>query len=618
MQLFTKNSKLYSEVSGGFSIGELTACIEYEGKHYNILNILADSWKTEGKENAVSDNHPEDIVFHLNIKPFGKGAIYTLSLKAGEGVCVERVISVKLKGYLPFRVKRCVYNEPVSYKGAHLFDMQSPAETTVLCRNQFVTGAEYISFAGMKGKCGILGSVTFEKYFSTIELNENGEFFLKEELDGITINAGETIVCDAFYIALNPEQHDFLREYGEVLACCNGRRVSKPVAGWCSWYYYGVNISENIILDNARRIKRAKLPLKVIQIDDGWQDKNGYWGNNERFPKGMKAIADEIKEMGFEPGIWISPFTLDDTSEVYKRHPDWFVRQEKEVCIDFGIPEAAEYLKNIFVRLSKDWGYRYIKIDLITPRLLPAPYRTSSFNALRNYRRALQIIRDAVTEDTFILGCTVPIGASVGLADGIRISADIFERWESLKHIAAQVFKRYHYAQVFVNDPDCLMLRTKDKQDGECFRLCTRNREEIRTFITFISAAGGSVMLSDKMSLLDEKDLHDLERLFPMNTVPAVPVDLYKDAIPSVLYYGEKKGVHIYAVFNWEDRIQNIVIRHNREMFARTYWKEKKYKRSEKTSVRLLPHEAEVIYCSESAERLDFSNHSILPQHLFQ
>lgn len=617
MRLFTENTKLNSEVQKGFMIRGLTAIIEYEGGHYNVLDILSGCWETEGEEDAFSVNHSANIEFHLNVKPFGKGGVYTLSLKAGKGAFVERVISVKLKGYLPFRVKRCVYNKPVSYKGVHLFDMQSPAETAVLCGNQSVVGSEYVSFVGTQDRCGILGSVTFEKYFSTIELNENGGFFLNQELDGTTINAGETIVCDTFYIALGAGQHDFLREYGEVLACCNGRRVSEPIAGWCSWYYYGANISEKIIIDNARRIKQAKLPFNVIQIDDGWQDKNGFWENNEHFPKGMKALADEIKEMGFIPGIWISPFTMDDTSEVYKQHPDWFVKREGGICIDFGLPEAAEYLKNIFEKLSKDWGYRYIKIDLISPRLLPAPYRTNSFNAIRNYRKALQIIRNAVTEDTFILGCTVPIGASVGLADGIRISVDIFERWESLKYVAGQVFKRYHYAQVFVNDPDCLMLRTKDKQDEECFRLCTRTREEIRTFITFISAAGGSVMLSDKMSLLDKKDLYDLKRLFPMNTNPAVPVDLYKDAIPSVLYYGEKKGVHIYAVFNWEDRIQNIVIRHNREMFARTYWKEKKYKRSEKTSVRLLPHEAEVIYCSESVDQLNFRSQSILPEHLF-
>jgi alpha-galactosidase len=39
---------------------------------------------------------------------------------------------------------------------------------------------------------------------------------------------------------------------------------------------------------------------------------------NERFPHGMKWLANKIKEHGFKAGIWISPYVISEPTELFK------------------------------------------------------------------------------------------------------------------------------------------------------------------------------------------------------------------------------------------------------------------------------------------------------------
>ena len=67
----------------------------------------------------------------------------------------------------------------------------------------------------------------------------------------------------------------------------------KPIKGWCSWYAYGENISEEKILLNAIKINDffSGSDKKYTLVDDGWT-KCGDWKtySSKRFPKGMKNL----------------------------------------------------------------------------------------------------------------------------------------------------------------------------------------------------------------------------------------------------------------------------------------------------------------------------------------
>lgn len=103
----------------------------------------------------------------------------------------------------------------------------------------------------------------------------------------------------------------------------------KPIVGWCSWFAFRNNVTEQDVMRTADVISEALLPFgyQYLQIDDGYQRATGLpelWIKpNEKFPGGLEALAAYIKKKGLEPGIWTNAtFSQTDYAE---QHKDWFV-----------------------------------------------------------------------------------------------------------------------------------------------------------------------------------------------------------------------------------------------------------------------------------------------------
>lgn len=107
------------------------------------------------------------------------------------------------------------------------------------------------------------------------------------------------------------EPESYLKKYFSELGKAHKVKLSTtPVpTGWCSWYQYYTKISEKIILKNLSLIKEKKLPIQFFQIDDGYQKEIGDWlTTNDKFPGGMRLLAEEIRREKLTPGIWLAPF----------------------------------------------------------------------------------------------------------------------------------------------------------------------------------------------------------------------------------------------------------------------------------------------------------------------
>ena len=81
----------------------------------------------------------------------------------------------------------------------------------------------------------------------------------------------------------------------------------------------------NPSLENIKRIcdRIAGKGIQYLVIDSGWYGKTGVWWNSvgdwdvneERFPGGLKPVADYIRSRGMIPGIWFEPETLASECE---------------------------------------------------------------------------------------------------------------------------------------------------------------------------------------------------------------------------------------------------------------------------------------------------------------
>ncbi|NQU88775.1 MAG: glycoside hydrolase family 27 protein [Mariniphaga sp.] len=85
-----------------------------------------------------------------------------------------------------------------------------------------------------------------------------------------------------------------------------------PPMGWNSWNTFKSDINEQLVMDVADTYERdgyADAGYKYIVIDDCWslreRDENGYLvADPEKFPSGIKALADYVHSKGLKFGIY--------------------------------------------------------------------------------------------------------------------------------------------------------------------------------------------------------------------------------------------------------------------------------------------------------------------------
>ena len=175
-------------------------------------------------------------------------------------------------------------------------------------------------------------------------------------------------------------------------------------------------------------------------------------------------------------------------------------------ALDPSHPEFAEHLERLFGKIVEDLGYDYLKLDFLYAAAAEGIRHNSKMTRAETLRLGLQAIRLGAGERTFILGCGCPLGAAVGIVDGMRIGPDVAPYWGATAGAAGEpgtalaieaiLARSFMHRRWWLNDPDCLMLRAKET------RLTNDEREALAWTI---AASGGMLLISDEMRLLDEE-----------------------------------------------------------------------------------------------------------------
>jgi len=97
------------------------------------------------------------------------------------------------------------------------------------------------------------------------------------------------------FIALDAPEP--LHNYMQAVADLHQIDATSPIpAGWCSWYYFYQNITQENIEANLQTIEewQHKLPLDLFQIDDGFETYPGDWFDFvPEFPDGLSPIVEK-------------------------------------------------------------------------------------------------------------------------------------------------------------------------------------------------------------------------------------------------------------------------------------------------------------------------------------
>lgn len=338
-----------------------------------------------------------------------------------------------------------------------------------------------------------------------------------------------------------------------------------PPTGWCSWYCFGPEVTEQQVQANLDTIAASLPELRYVQIDDGYQTAMGDWlETGAAFGGGVQGVLKQIRERGFEPAIWVAPFIAEAGSRVFQEHPDWFVKDAEGnplpsnqvtfggwrrgpwYALDGTHPEAQRHLEQIFRTMRREWGCTYFKLDANFWGAMHGGHRYDP-NATRieAYRRGMEAILRGAGSDSFILGCNHPIWPSFGLIHGSRSSNDISRDWRTFAQTARENLSRnWQNGRLWWNDPDCLLL-TGDLTD-----------DEFLFHATALYATGGMLLSGDDLTRLSPERLQILKKLLP-------PTGIAAEFEDETLRIGRitLPDCEALCLFNWQDTPQTLSVR---------------------------------------------------------
>ncbi|MFG2555574.1 alpha-galactosidase [Streptomyces sp. NPDC048581] len=144
-----------------------------------------------------------------------------------------------------------------------------------------------------------------------------------------------------------------------------------------SWEATEFDISEEQQGTLARRA--AAIGVELFVVDDGWfgartSDRAGlgdWTPNPDRFPSGLKPLADYVHALGMQFGIWVEPEMVNPDSELYRAHPDWVQYQagrrrtefRNQLVLNLARDDVQDYLWQRLDGLLSSAPIDYVKWD---------------------------------------------------------------------------------------------------------------------------------------------------------------------------------------------------------------------------------------------------------------
>jgi alpha-galactosidase len=228
-----------------------------------------------------------------------------------------------------------------------------------------------------------------------------------------------------------------------LCAACVGARgqtfdqlAMTPQMGWNSWNKFQGKVSEQLIRETADAMATNGMKAagyQYVNIDDTWEsrqrDADGNIGTDpDRFPSGIKALADYVHSKGLKLGVY-----SDAGTRTCAGYPGSLGHEEQD---------AKSYAA---------WGVDYLKYDWCN---------TQGVNAQEAYKKMSDALRATGRPILFSLcewGTSKPWTWAKGIGQSWRTTGDITARFSSvLKILDSQAPLRKYSGPGHWNDPDML------------------------------------------------------------------------------------------------------------------------------------------------------------------
>jgi len=382
------------------------------------------------------------------------------------------------------------------------------------------------------------------------------------------------------------------------------KRCPRAPTGWMSWntYFDKAGAKENLAEAKVGAKYLKPFGLEIWSIES-WQGNSEWLGVSEfanldlsryerQFPYPMKQLADEIRDLGFKPGLWMPLYGTGD-EKFYNEHREWFLHDKNgnpisnwngRYMLDTTNPEALDHMRKITRIASRDWGYEFFKFDGManTPRKFERPDIRAQMKDpedRRWFERSVRMLREGIGDDRIFLGCMGDYtGTEAQFLDASRLGSDVVGCYKGLgetyaygdvekmsdwcqrpvqwKNVLHQV--RSTLAQIFVNnlmfytDPDTLLVGY------------TLEQHEAEVMATIIGLPGQLMFAGDKLGTLCMDRMKIIQQVLPVADIH--PQNLYPFAATSMIPVWNLSATRpfaswkIVALFNFTDAPKSFAV----------------------------------------------------------
>ena len=270
-----------------------------------------------------------------------------------------------------------------------------------------------------------------------------------------------------------------------------------------------------------QQLMEAKaLGLEYFVMDTGWFGPPGAWfgsvGDWEETQDAglmgqMKILADRVREQGLKFGLWFEIERASVNSKAANANPQHYIFQNKNAFVDFGNPEACDYVLDVLAKHIRHYGIEYIKFDFNAPLIYD-----NDQAALRKYMEGCRAFVRQLGEEfpqVYLENCA---------SGGLRMSLSSLEGFDSFW--ISDNHSLYTQLEIFKNTllrmpsralETWISIRSIEKfdpvYDGDCAEKIIMsgdaswgNLEVVPESFLYASAVGGPVGISCDLTRLSE------------------------------------------------------------------------------------------------------------------
>ncbi|MER7245173.1 CBM35 domain-containing protein [Kribbella sp. NPDC000426] len=399
----------------------------------------------------------------------------------------------------------------------------------------------------------------------------------------LTVLAAVALVSTAAATAPADAAQDHKPVYPQVAAT--------PYMGWSSWSlqstnYPGVNpdgpgsfISEKNILTQAKALATKLKPYgyEYINVDAGWQDGGDEYGRPvamaKRFPRGMKAVGDDIHKLGLKFGIYTTvglgtDVYRDGNTPIYDA-PGCFTRDivypdlrktngwDAAYKINYDSPCAQKYADSI-AKLFASWGVDFIKMDGVGPGSWKGAPDDPNHNNIPDIQAWWRAVQNAGRPMQYTLSWSL----SHRYADvwkqnsnGWRIDTDVECYCDTIVKWDSSVKARWWDLPQWIDDAGPGHWNNLDALNVGVGAMDGLTDAERQSYMTFWAINSAPLFAGDDLTKLDAYGLKLLTNreviAIDQSGNPARPLN--QDQLQQVWYAHNKDGSTTVALFNLAD-----------------------------------------------------------------